>query len=132
VEGYHLAFNGEKGRIEIRQHERQAWEAPPEDEILLARNFGPADRIVVRHGEGGHFGGDRALRDMLFRPGAADPLGQRADARAGALAALTGVAAFESVRHGMPVKVKSPLQESRRSGRHVGETHDLRAVGKPL
>ena len=33
IEGHHLAFNGTKGRIEIRQYERQRWETPDYDEI---------------------------------------------------------------------------------------------------
>ena len=47
IEGYHLAFNGRRGRIEIRQYEKQAWPMPDEDEILLARNFGPVERTQV-------------------------------------------------------------------------------------
>ena len=109
IEGYHLAFNGERGRIEIRQYERQAWDAGDADEILLARNFGDAERIRVPHQQGGHFGGDPALHRMLFAPDMADPLGQRAGAEAGALSVLTGVAAFESARRGVPVDVKSLL-----------------------
>ncbi|WP_311027936.1 Gfo/Idh/MocA family protein [Mesorhizobium koreense] len=105
IEGYHLAFNGKKGRVQIRQYERQAWETPAEDEILVLRNFGPAERIRVPHQPGGHFGGDPALQRMLFVPDMADPLGQRAGARAGAVSVLCGVAAVDSVRSGAPVKV---------------------------
>jgi predicted dehydrogenase len=110
IEGYHLAFNGKKGRVQIRQYERQAWETPPEDEILVLKNFGPAERIRVPHQPGGHFGGDPALQRMLFAPDMADPLGQRAGARAGAVSVLCGVAAVDSVRSGAPVKVM-PLLE---------------------
>jgi hypothetical protein len=35
----------------------------------------------------------------------ADPLGQRAGARAGAVSVLCGIAAVDSVRSGAPVKV---------------------------
>ena len=68
IEGYHLAFNGTRGRIEIRQYERQAWETPDADEILLMRNFGNAERIVVPHRPGGHFGGDPACRRCSSSP----------------------------------------------------------------
>ena len=98
IEGYHLAFNGTRGRIEIRQYERQAWEMPDEDEILVMRNFGPVERIRVPYRRGRHFGADPELQKMLFVPGTPDPLGQRAGARAGAMSVLTGVAAMESVR----------------------------------
>ena len=39
IEGHHLAFNGTRGRIEIRQYERQAWETPDADEILGREKF---------------------------------------------------------------------------------------------
>ena len=49
IEGYHLAFNGTRGRIEIRQYEQQAWEMPDEDEILVMQEFraGRADPSAV-------------------------------------------------------------------------------------
>ena len=105
IEGYHLAFNGRGGRIEVRQYERQPWATADEDEILVVKNFGGIDRIRVRHGSGGHFGGDPALQRMMFIPGTPDPLHRRADARAGALSVLTGVAAVMSAESGKPVAV---------------------------
>ncbi|PRH87663.1 4,5-dihydroxyphthalate dehydrogenase [Labrys okinawensis] len=105
IEGYHLAFNGTKGRIEVRQYERQAFETPDHDEILLMRNFGGVERIRVPHAGGGHFGGDDRLRDMLLRPGMTDPLGQRAGALAGAMSMLCGAAAVASMKSGRPVRL---------------------------
>jgi predicted dehydrogenase len=112
IEGYHLAFNGTKGRVEIRQYERQAWEAPDEDEIAVMRNFGSVERIRIPHKAGGHFGADAELQRMLFAPDVADPLGQRAGARAGALSGLTGGAAVESPRDGQPKKLRGRVQGS--------------------
>ncbi len=109
IEGYHLAFNGRKGRLEIRQYEKQPWPMPVEDEIVLIRNFGAIERIRVAHGAGGHFGGDAALQQTLFEPDVPDPLGQRADARAGALSVLCGIAATMSAATGKPVAVKPLL-----------------------
>ena len=106
IEGYDLAFNGHRGRIEIHQRERQPWTVPDHDEVLVMRNFGDAERIRVPHEPGGHFGGDPALQKMLFGLTAGDPLGQRAGARAGAVSVLCGVAAVESVDSGRPVKVR--------------------------
>ncbi|MGJ4854720.1 Gfo/Idh/MocA family protein [Labrys sp. La1] len=105
IEGYHLAFNGTKGRIEVRQYERQAFETPDHDEIVLMHNFGGVERIHVPHAGGGHFGGDDRLRDMLLRPGMTDPLGQRAGALAGAMSMLCGAAALASMKSGRPVKL---------------------------
>ncbi|WP_082912549.1 Gfo/Idh/MocA family protein [Sinorhizobium americanum] len=109
IEGHHIAFNGTKGRIELRQYEDQPWETPPEDVILLVRNFPkgqpPVERIKVPHSSGGHYGGDDRMRNMIFKPGIADPLGQRAGARAGALSVLCGIAALESSRSGTQVRL---------------------------
>jgi predicted dehydrogenase len=105
IEGHHLAFNGTKGRIEIRQYERQAWDTPAYDEILLIKNFGDVERIQVPHAPGGHYGGDNLLRNLLFKDGIADPLGQRAGARAGAMSLLVGVSAAESAKTGKLVHI---------------------------
>jgi predicted dehydrogenase len=105
IEGYELALNGHRGRIEIHHRERQPWPTPDHDEVVVMRNFGKAERVSVPHEPGGHFGGDPALQKMLFGLTADDPLGQRAGARAGALSVLCGVAAVESADSGRPVKV---------------------------
>lgn len=107
IEGYQLALNGLHGRIEVRQHERQPWAAPPADEIRVLRNFEAPATHWVAHGERGHFGGDAGLQDRLFRPETPDPLGQRAGARAGALAALCGLAAIKSAASGRAMAVES-------------------------
>ena len=106
IEGYHLAFNGTEGRIEVRMYEKQAFEAPvDQDEILVLGTDRSVERIVVEHGPGGHFGGDPLLHRSLFVPESADPLNQRAGARAGALSVLTGVAATRSAETGLPVEI---------------------------
>ncbi len=103
IEGHAIAFNGTKGRIELRQFEKQPFETPDHDEILLVRSFGGgAERIKVPHAGGGHFGGDDLMRSMIFRNGA-DPLGQRADSRAGAMSVMTGLAALQSATTGRMV-----------------------------
>jgi predicted dehydrogenase len=107
IEGYHLAFNGSKGRLELRQYERQSWSMPQVDEIRLSRNFGASEIIPVPWGKGGHFGGDPALKDLLFHPEKPDPYKQRAGSRAGAMSLLTGVAAVRSVERKQPVRIDS-------------------------
>jgi hypothetical protein len=56
---------------------------------------------------------------MLFEPGMPDPLGQRADARAGALSVLCGIAARESMRRNGPVSIRElnglPAEQERDS-----------------
>ncbi|TCL68185.1 Gfo/Idh/MocA family oxidoreductase [Rhizobium sp. BK251] len=105
IEGHHIAFNGHKGRIELRQYEKQPWTEPPADEIVLMRNFDGVERIWVPHSSGGHYGGDDRLRNMLLRPGLNDELRQRAGSRAGAMSVLCGIAALKSSRTGTPVSI---------------------------
>lgn len=57
------------------------------------------------HSSGGHYGGDDRMRNMIFKPGIADPLGQRAGARAGALSVLCGIAALQSAQSGKVVRL---------------------------
>ena len=112
IEGHFIAFDGTKGRIQMRQYERQPWETPDHDEILVVRNFDGAERILVPHEPGGHFGGDPKLQDMLLKPGTPDPLKQRAGSRAGAMSVLCGVAALQSTKTGRPVSVSGLLDPS--------------------
>lgn len=105
IEGHHIAFNGHKGRIELRQYEKQNWTTPPADEIVVMKNFGDVERIWVPHSSGGHYGGDDRLRNMLLRSGPNDELKQRAGARAGALSVLCGIAALQSSRTGQQVSI---------------------------
>ena len=113
IEGYHLAFNGPKGRIEIRMYERQPWEVPRGvDEIRVTPAFGGKSEIIrVPWGPGGHYGGDVKLRAMLFDSAQPDPLRQRAGSRAGAMSILTGVAADRSIQRGAPVRVAELLPD---------------------
>ena len=104
-EGYHLAFNGLDGRIEVRMYERQPWEVKREDAIRVTKNFGKSEVIVLPYAKGGHFGADPRLMEMIFNPDKPDPMKQRAGARAGAMSLLTGVAAVRSVETGKPVKI---------------------------
>ena len=105
LEGYAIAFNGTKGRIETRLFEKQPFETADHDEILVVKNFGGGvERILVPHDGGGHFGGDQRMRDLIFR-GGDDPLGQRAGSPAGAMSVLVGVAALQSSREGRLVRI---------------------------
>ena len=59
-EGYRLAFNGEKGRLEIRDYERQPWKVEQQTEMYLTKSFGQREKIEIPDIEGGHSGGDVA------------------------------------------------------------------------
>jgi predicted dehydrogenase len=107
-EGYTLAFNGTKGRLEVEFVERAPGREPG-IEMTLAPLRAPAEKLEVDTGPGEHYGGDRLLRDHLFRGFEADPLGLQADSRAGAMSILTGVAANRSIATGQPVKIAELL-----------------------
>ncbi|MEN2282464.1 Gfo/Idh/MocA family oxidoreductase [Algoriphagus sp. SE2] len=118
-EGYRIAFNGTKGRVEAWVKESQPWKVEPQDEIRLTKNFGESEIIVIPHGGGGHGGGDTRLKDKIFKdPSMADPWRQAAGTRDGAMSCLIGIAARNSIETGRPVKVEEltdiPLQASGR------------------
>ncbi|MCH7415807.1 Gfo/Idh/MocA family oxidoreductase [Belliella sp. R4-6] len=105
-EGYRIAFNGTKGRVEAWIKETQPWEEKEVDELRLTKNFGETEIISIPHGKGGHGGGDIRLKDKLFKdPTMADPYRQSAGTRDGALSILVGIAARNSIETNMPVKI---------------------------
>lgn len=106
-EGYRIAFNGTKGRLEAWIKERQPWkETVDGDELRLTKNFGDTEIITIPHGGGGHGGGDTRLKDKLFKdPEMQDPYRQSAGTRDGAMSILVGVAARKSVESGKPVRI---------------------------
>jgi predicted dehydrogenase len=106
-EGYRLAFNGEKGRLEIRDYERQPWPVADEDEteIYLTKSFGKRQRIPIPRATGGHGGGDDRLRDLIFRKADAPEHLRLPDSRAGAMSCLTGIAARKSVEEKKAIRI---------------------------
>ena len=104
-EGYRIAFNGTKGRIDAWIQESKPVSDANYDEIVLFRNFKKREYIHIPHGTSGHGGGDALLQDQIFIPNTPDPLKQCAGARDGALACLVGIAARKSIASGQPVKI---------------------------
>lgn len=105
IEGYRLAFNGEKGRLEVRDYERQPWNVEEETEIYLIKNFGKREQVALPKIEGGHGGGDDRLRELIFRKINVPDYMRLPDSRAGAMSCLTGIAARTSVEQKRPVKI---------------------------
>jgi len=112
IEGYRLAFNGDKGRLEIRDYERQAWTVPEETTIDLIPNFGKPHHIAVEESTGGgHGGGDTRLKDLIFRKPAGVPAHLALpDSRAGAMSCLTGIAARKSVEEKKAIRIADLIQ----------------------
>lgn len=114
-EGFHVMFHGKHGRLEHRCRETTYVSGdgtvpgvllPEETETILHRQFERPESIPVRTGAGGHGGGDERLLADLFAPEPGpDPLGLRADERAGAWSCLTGIAANLSIARGEAVSL---------------------------
>jgi predicted dehydrogenase len=104
-EGYRIAFNGTKGRLEAWIKETQPWQEEPFDEIHLTTNFGKREIIKISNQESGHGGGDTRMKDKIFLQKQEDPYRQSAGVRDGAFSILVGIAARKSIYSGMPVHI---------------------------
>jgi predicted dehydrogenase len=133
-EGYHVAFNGSEGRLELDVVENSfvdpgtAGKAPGEALHGVEGTPDHSSRLTVRRhwekpveldlpdtsGEG-HGGGDARMLADIFGPGVdgtarpVDPLGRASSHRDGALSLLTGLAANRSFETGLPVHVDDVL-----------------------
>jgi len=105
IEGYRVAFNGEKGRLEVRDYERQPFPVEEETEMYVTKSFGQREKITVPNVTAGHGGGDLRLRDLIFRKTELPKYMQLPDSRAGAMSCLTGIAARNSIEQGRLIKI---------------------------
>jgi predicted dehydrogenase len=124
-EGYRVAFNGTKGRIEYEVEENsyvsgddqdanhpdirdaRAYEITEPARILVRNQWSKPFEVPVQSGGGGHGGGYvRLLRD-IFGGDQADPPGLAADHVPGARSILTGIAANRSFATGQVVDVST-------------------------
>jgi predicted dehydrogenase len=104
-EGYRIAFNGEKGRLEVRSYERQPWPVEGPSEMYLTKSFGERRKIEVPPALGDHGGGDARMQEILFRGKGVPAHLTPPDSRAGAMACLTGIAARKSIEEGRPIAI---------------------------
>jgi predicted dehydrogenase len=99
-EGAAISFNGTKGRIDSNGYSGGGFNA---NEMRLTRSFGKSE-VITDFGprrEGGHGGSDTSLHDLVFRGlPKDDPLGLRADLRAGIYSSIIGIAAYRSIERG--------------------------------
>lgn len=105
MEGYRLAFNGTKGRLEVRDFERQPWPVEEETTAFLSKNFGTHEKVDMPQIKGGHSGGDDRLRDVIFKNASVPEYLKLPSARAGAMSCLTGIAARTSIEQQRPIKI---------------------------
>lgn len=138
-EGWQVAFNGSKGRLEAFEPEwfvdteqqtefaqrqradiRHAadWRASADHgqsfESLQVRFYplyGGVQTFDVPYVAEGHGGGDRRLKDHLFKDASHDPLGHIAGSRAGAMSILVGIAANLSIAERRFVRIRDLIGE---------------------
>ena len=126
-EGWRVAFNGTKGRIEAfldvpyLNSETLSQEALHEAEmnqngggsenskaIIIHKLWDKQETVNVPYSRGGHGGGDANLHDQVFKnPEKPDTFKHMAGTRDGAMSILVGVAARNSIESGEPVKIGS-------------------------
>ncbi|MDQ0915499.1 Gfo/Idh/MocA family protein [Paenibacillus sp. V4I5] len=113
-EGYRLAINGTKGRIETQEvMSKRTTHQVVEQTIEYFPLFGGKETIHVVPRPGGHGGGDPLiLEDLFLGPDPIRPYEIMAGAEAGADSVLTGEAIWKSVQTGMPVRIADLLVSS--------------------
>jgi predicted dehydrogenase len=113
-EGYRVAFNGSQGRLQALIVERPYVNAGGEGaaegttrvkQITVFPQFAEPYEANISEGVGGHGGGDTVMLDDIFGSPSPDPLNRAASHIDGAMSILTGIAANQSIRTGMPVTV---------------------------
>jgi Predicted dehydrogenases and related proteins len=114
-EGFNVAINGTGGRLELTVHETSYINAGSTSDTEGAAKgvklyhfplHGEARQVPVKHGEGGHGGGDKIMLEEIFGNATPRP-GYGADHRDGAMSILTGIAANKSFATGLPVDVST-------------------------
>ncbi|MFW5689792.1 MAG: Gfo/Idh/MocA family protein [Spirochaetota bacterium] len=121
VEGYRIAFNGTKGRLEHYANETTYINGdgttpgelePGKVGIALIPEFERPRVVEPATSAGGHGGGDPALlRDVLAWDGS-DPLRRRANQVDGTYSILMGVAASMSIDRREPVRIADLLGDA--------------------
>ncbi len=128
-EGYRVAFNGTKGRLEFNvveepyvegienlsvfgaQSTKETSRVVAIPDIILQTHWGKAEVISYKEGrEGGHGGGDVRLLSDIFRGVKDNSLGHSAGYVDGAWSILTGIAGNISIATGMPVKTENLIK----------------------
>jgi hypothetical protein len=113
-EGYQIAFNGTKGRIEHSIVEGGAIAAgavgyqgrePDRERTRLIPLRGKAQDLEVWTGTGGHGGGDNVMLTEVFGTAPEDKYRRAADERSGLYSILIGAAANRCFETGVAVKI---------------------------
>lgn len=118
-EGYRVAFNGSKGRIQVLVTENSYVNAGgakgvegsvKKISIAVFPMFGEPYEVPIEGLEGGHGGGDGVLLNDIFGTPAEDRFKRAASYLDGAMSILTGIAANKSIATGMPVQIDNLIK----------------------
>ena len=119
LEGFRVAFNGSKGRLELDVFENSYVNAGGSGDkegavdyqrILVRPMCGVPYEVEIQAGKGGHGGGDPVLLNDIFGVPVEDKFHRAANQVDGAMSILTGVAANKSIASGEPVKIDSLIK----------------------
>lgn len=116
-EGYHLAINGTKGRIETTEfHEPTRIHFKyPEQTIDYFPLFGSKETIELVKNSGGHGGGDPILlEDLFLGPDPTRPYPILAGSEAGAYSIAVGEGVWRSVKERKPININELLYPSKK------------------
>ncbi|WP_281888484.1 Gfo/Idh/MocA family oxidoreductase [Paenibacillus sp. YYML68] len=125
-EGYRIAFNGSKGRIEMTIVEKsyvnsggdKALEGALQNKsIKVFPMFDAPYEVDVVEGEGGHGGGDPILLNDIFGVPTEDRFNRAANHVDGARSILTGIAANKSIRTGQAVRIDDLVRFTQKCSR---------------
>ena len=122
-EGYQIAFNGSRGRLEHGSNQFSYVSGADEnapDELRREGTYTTVmphfvepkrfEAVEVRKASGGHGGGDEPLlADIFAADPPADPLHRKANQYDGALSILVGIGAYHSIDQGRPIKIRDLL-----------------------
>ncbi len=118
-EGFKVAINGTKGRIEYEvcekiyvngQGKSENEGASKYSKIIVHPLFDKPYEVPVATKAGGHGGGDPVLLADIFGKKEYDKLNRAAGYKDGAMSILTGIAANKSIANKMPVYIKDLLK----------------------
>jgi predicted dehydrogenase len=124
-EGWRVAFNGTKGRIEAWQdipyhktstideaekHAKEMEQSEKEETyvepVIVHKLWQEHETVDVTMEKSGHGGGDKRLHDKIFvNPDTPDEFNRTAGLRDGAMSILIGIAAHKSIQEKKPISI---------------------------
>lgn len=128
-EGYRVAFNGSKGRLELDVEESayisgaendpnrvdiregEDFELKEPSRILLRPHWSKPQIVEIKEAQGGHGGGDARMLEDIFLAKQEDPLKRIAGFNDGVSSIICGISANESFMTQQPVQAGQLLKE---------------------